>query len=70
MFLNVEPHKNIENAAQLHHCASGKGNIKDLDIHSNLERVKFYQNKFTDAFAKREGNPYTIANENLIEQRT
>ena len=44
--------------------------IKDLDIQANLEGAKLHQGKFSKAFAKRERNPYTVANEKLIEQRT
>ncbi len=44
--------------------------LEDLDIQANLERAKTYQDKFANAFAKRERNPYAIANEKLIEHRT
>ena len=44
--------------------------IEDLDIQANLERAISHQKKFHKAFAKRERNPYTVANDELIKQRT
>ena len=44
--------------------------IEDLDVRANLERAKSHQDKFLKAFAKRERNPYAVANDDLIGQRT